>query len=122
MKAQQLKQIIIRNLRKKTIPHGGVIDATTIMLQAVTHDEVFYLQHHVVTRNLVEYSLRNLDMRSLVLHNHPSTQILVVEHRIASLAGAVKVELYLVGQQARGVALHIRQVVHKMLPHPLFGG
>ena len=99
--------------------HGAVVYAAAVVAQAVAHDKVFYLEHHVVAGNLVEHGLRDFYVRSLVFHNHAGAQVLVVKHRVATLFRAVQGELYLVGKQTLRIALKIGQEVYKMLSYPL---
>ena len=68
------------------------------MSDAVAHNQIFYLQNHVVAGDLVEYRLGDFDVGSLVFDNHSGTQILVEKNRVTALFCAVEVQLYLVGQ------------------------
>ena len=102
--------------------HGVVVYAAAVVAQAVAHDEVFYLEHHVVAGNLVEHGLRDFHVRSLVFHNHAGAEVFVEKNRVATLFRTVQVELYLVGKQTLGIALKIRQEVYKMLSDLLLRG
>ena len=69
--------------------HGGVVYLATIMVDAIAHNEVVYFQNHVVTGNLIEYGLRNLDTWSLVLYNEAGIQVFVEKNRVATFFRAV---------------------------------
>ena len=107
-----------RYIGQESVLHGVIVYVAAVVAEAVAHDEVIYLQHHVVAGNLVEYGLRDFHMRSLVFHNHAGTEVLVEKHRVAALFRAVEVKLYLVGKQTLGIALIIGQEMHKVLSYP----
>ena len=58
------------DIGKEGVFQGVVVYAATIVSDAVAHNQVLHLQHHVVARNLVEHGLGNLDVGRLVFHNH----------------------------------------------------
>ncbi len=92
------------------------------MHQSVAHNEVFDFQHEVVTRDLVKHGLGDFDVRGFVFHNQFRTQIAIVKHRVAAFAGAVQLQLHLVGQQPFGVSFVSEEEMDEMLPHPFLRG
>ena len=63
------KRLIARDFFQKPVSVFLVIDMAAIVVQAVAHDQVAGLQHHVVTHNLVKRLLCDVDGRGLVFHD-----------------------------------------------------
>ena len=96
----------------------GIIDMTTIVLHTVGNNKVGDTHHNVITRNLVEYTLAELNGWSLIFDNHAWLGTKVVKYCVATFRGAVEGEGDFVLQLFLGVALVLRQKVYKMLAHP----
>ncbi len=88
------------------------------MGEAVAHDKVVYLEHHIVAAYLFEHLLRDVYRGCLVLDDDPRMQRAVVDYRVASAAHAVDFELHLVGHKRPGVALVAGEEMHEMLSYP----
>ena len=66
-----------------------IIHLAAVVRKAVADDEVIYVQHHVVARDLVEHLLCDFHMRSLIFDDHLRTEVLAIEHSVAALGSAV---------------------------------
>lgn len=99
-----------------------VVYPAAVVLEPVGDNQVFDAQDHVVAGNLVEDGLGNLYAGSLVFHNHQGRKVSAVQHGVASLPGAVQVDLNLVCEESLGVTFVSKQVVGEVLPDPFFGG
>lgn len=88
------------------------------MGEAVADDEIIHVHHDVVAGDLVEYFLRQRNVRRLVFHDDAGTQTCVVEHTVAAAAHAVEGDGHLVSHQCGGIALFCYQIMDEVLAHP----
>ena len=113
---------VVGYLSQEGIAPVVVVHLAAVVRETVAHDEVVYVQQHVVDGDLVKHTLRYLDARSLVLHYHLGLQTLVIEHRVGTQLLIAACESYLIGEQCRWIALVLREEVYEVLSDPLLGG
>ena len=79
------------------------------------------MQQHIVGDNLVENSLRDRYVRSLVFNNHDRLQLLVVKDGVGPESLVAHMQRNLVGKQCGRVVTVLHHEVDEVLSHPLFG-
>jgi len=97
-----------------------VIDGTTVMGQAVAHNQIVGMKGPVIGGNLFKNSLVDGDRRGLVFHNDKRMQVLVVQKAIATPYLTIEVNHGFIDQALPGIAFFSDQVIDKMLSDPFF--
>ena len=98
-----------------------VVDLATVVLQAVAHNQVTRMHHHVVAHDLVEGLLRDVDARALILHDDQRLPRAVGDNGIAAPRDAVLRQRHLVAHQRSWEPLVGDEPLHEVLPHPFLG-
>ncbi len=100
----------------------GIIHLANIVGEAIGDNEVVYMEEAVISDNLVEYLLGDVNGGSFVLNNHTGLESSVVEYGIGTERLVAHLELQLIGQKRGGVVLVADKVVNEMLSDPFFRG
>lgn len=90
-----------------------------MVLQAIGDDEIIYVEQQVVSRDLVEHFLRELDGWSLVFNNHARLQPAIIKHTVGPQLLLPHLQTHLIGQQCSWITQVFDEVMHEALTHPL---
>ena len=91
-----------------------VVYLAAVMLQPVAHDEPPDAKLDVVSADLFEDLLRNVNCGRFVLDNHQRLSLLAIDHRVASLPGAVQIDGHFVADALSRIAFLPNQIVDEV--------
>lgn len=116
-----LQTIVRGNGRKECAAACLIVHLTAIMGYTVGNDEIVHAKNDVITCNLVEYVLCDLNIRGLVFYYHTRRKGRRIQNGVATLGCGVQRYAHFVGKQSGRIAKMIDKVMDKMLTYPFFG-
>jgi hypothetical protein len=91
------------------------------MVLAVGYHKVFGFHREVVTRDLVEGGLRELDFGRLAFHQNENAAVWIENHDVIPFGEPVDFEQFLHIDERFRVIFLLQKILYDVLPHPFFG-
>lgn len=113
--------LVVGNLLQECVAVCYIVHFAAVVFKSVAYNEIVYLEHKVVTRNLCECLFCYSHAWRLVFYDGSRGEAFVVHYGVASQLNVVKIYGCFVGHERCGVFFCRKQVVNEVLAHPFFG-